>query len=121
MSKIFCSYKWEDQLWKYMLEKWAVSGRLGDVVITGESEDVRPGGYVAVNPMVMEANKVIVLVGYDTHNSTGVEDEIHTANSHQKDVIPVRVPGTTGGLPSSIKYQYEVVFEPNAIKKALGK
>ena len=121
MSKIFCSYKWEDKLWKDMLEKWAVSGRLGDVVITGESEDVRPGGYVAVNPMVMKANKVIVLVGYDTHNSTGVEDEIHTANSNQKDVIPVRVPGTTGGLPSSIKYQYEVVFEPNAIKKALGK
>jgi hypothetical protein len=124
MKSVFVSYKYEDKKWKDDLEKFAKDGRLGEnVVITGETEDVRPNGTNAIrshiNPKITGATNVIVLVGNDTHNSSGVEREIQSAKSQQKKIIAIKIPGTMGAVPKSLGSQNLVPFEPNAIKKAL--
>nr|VFJ49383.1 MAG: MTH538 TIR-like domain (DUF1863) [Candidatus Kentron sp. FW]VFJ56959.1 MAG: MTH538 TIR-like domain (DUF1863) [Candidatus Kentron sp. FW] len=126
MKSVFCSYKYEDKKWKDTVESWGNEGRLGhNVRITGESEDVRQGGRNAmkdhIGPKLRGASDVLVFVGDNTHNSTGVEYEVQYAKSHGKNVIPVRIPGTAGAAPKSIREESMVAFEPNAIKRALEK
>jgi hypothetical protein len=126
MKSIFGSYKYEDKEWKDKVEKWGKEDRLGkNVRITGESKDVRAGGANAVkkhlSPKVGGASDMLVFVGDNTHNAKGVEYEIQNAKSSGKRVIPVRIPGTTGAAPKSIRDQEIVAFEPSAIEKALKK
>jgi len=124
MKSVFCSYKYEDKQWKEKLESWAISNRLGpNIVITGESEDVRQNGKNAVkrhlSPKLTGASKILVLIGRDTHNSTGVEYEIQHAMSAGKKVIPVRIPDTSGAAPQAISGKREIVFDPSAIRQEL--
>lgn len=64
---------------------------------------------------------MLVFVGDNTHNSRGVEYEIQNAKSSGKKIVPVRIPGTTGAAPKSIRDEKMVVFNPQTIKKALEK
>lgn len=126
MKSIFGSYKYEDKKWKDKAEKWSEDGRLGNNVrITGESQDVRNEGYRAVkkhlSPKIGGASDMVVFVGDNTHNSSGVDYEVKNAKSAGKRIIPVRIPGTTGAAPKSIRQERMVAFEPKAIKNALNK
>ena len=124
MKSVFVSYKHEDKKQKDIVEKWAKEGRFGDnVVVTGESKDVRHHGGKAIknhlSPKLRGASTVVVLVGDDTHNSSGVAYEVQHAKSQNKKIITVRIPDTKGGNPASLKDSDLVAFEPNAIKKAI--
>lgn len=126
MKSIFGSYKHEDKKWKDKTEKWGVDDRLGNNIrITGESKDVRANGDKAVkkhlSPKISGSSDMLVFVGDNTHNSSGVEYEIKNAKSSGKRIIPVRIPGTTGAAPKLIRDEKMVAFEPQAIKKALKK
>nr|VFK23460.1 MAG: MTH538 TIR-like domain (DUF1863) [Candidatus Kentron sp. MB]VFK27857.1 MAG: MTH538 TIR-like domain (DUF1863) [Candidatus Kentron sp. MB]VFK74443.1 MAG: MTH538 TIR-like domain (DUF1863) [Candidatus Kentron sp. MB] len=125
MRSVFISYKYEDKIWKDKVKKWGSDKRFGgNVVIIGKSEDVRQGGTNAVkghiSPKIRGASDVLVLVGNDTHNSTGVEYEVQHAKSSGKNIILVRIPGTTGAAPRSLMYRDMTAFEPNAIMRALN-
>lgn len=122
-KKVFASYKYEDKVYKDKLADWAHLGRLGNVQITGESQDVRPDGQSAIQAHIRaeldNADAMIVLVGNDTHNSTGVYYEIHHAKSHGIPIIPVRIPNTSGGIPQEISGYLLTAFETDAIKNKL--
>lgn len=125
MKSVFISYKFEDLKYKNKVQKWAKAKRLGDnIVITGESQDVRSDGPNAVkkhiNPKIKGAAVVIVLIGQDTHNANGVIDEINSAISQRKPIIPIKIQHTTGKLPNAIKDKTPIVLHPDAIKNALN-
>lgn len=124
MKSIFASYKYEDKEYKDKIEQWALEGLLGfNVRITGESKDVRQGGQSAIrghiHPMIEGATCMILIVGQDTHNSSGVDYELRNATSARKPIIAVRVPGTSGALPHLASGVREVAFEPGAISRAI--
>ena len=124
MKSIFASYKYEDKRFKDQLATWAREGRLGyNVSITGESQDVRQDGGNAIrnhiNPIINGAACVVLIVGQDTHNSSGVDYELRNAKSAGKPIITVRAPQTSGALPALVASSPEVAFEPNAIARAL--
>ncbi len=89
--------------------------------IFAEAKDLRQQGEDAVfkylNPRLKSANTIIVLVGEDTHTSDYVVHEIQHALSHQKEIIVVRIPNTSGGIPHPLQNYYEIAFEPNIISR----
>ncbi len=126
MKSVFASYKYEDKAWKEKVTEWALEGRLGyNVRITGEDKDVRQDGERAIrqhlSPKVEGASEVIVLVGKDTHNSSGVDYELRNAKSAGKRIIPVRIPNTTGAAPILIRNEEIIAFTPEAIRDAISK
>lgn len=123
-ARIFVSHVYEDIVARDTLVSWARQGKLGlGVEITGESDDVRQHGRSAIlnhlRPMLRDASAVIVLVGNDTHNHHWIEYEAQYALSHQKKVIAVRIPGTTGAPPTVIARLGLVATEPTALQTAL--
>ena len=73
MSKsIFISCVFEDNHWIDSIKKWVIDNRLGDVVITQETEDKRQFGKEAIKKhiqaKIQDAAVTLVLVGLDTHN-----------------------------------------------------
>ena len=122
---LFISHVYEDLSARDSLLKWAESGRLGDsVVAAGESKDVRHLGHQAIldelNPKLHGASAVVVLIGNDTHNHHWVEHEASYALNVNKVVVAVRIPQTSGAPPPCLRDQTLVVFEPDAIRRALG-
>lgn len=124
-ASIFVSHVYEDRRVRDNIAAWAQQGLLGaNVVVTGESEDVRQQGQRGIrnhlSPMLQGASAVIVLVGNDTHNHAWIEYEAQHALSNRKLVIPVRIPGTTGAPPALIARLPLVPMEAAAIRRALG-
>ncbi|MBS1595795.1 MAG: TIR domain-containing protein [Bacteroidetes bacterium] len=124
MSKsIFISHVHEDNEKITLLEKWAQEKRLGDIVITKETEDKRHEGKEAIKQYISDkirgAMAVLVLIGQDTHNHGWIEAEVELAHSFHKKVICIRLHQTTGGIPPILANKPIVPFEPNAIKQAI--
>lgn len=124
MSKsIFISCVFEDNHRIDTLKKWATNNRLGDVVITQETEDKRQQGKDAVKKHIQNkiqgAAVILVLVGQNTHNHEWIELEVELANSFHKEIICVRVPNTTGAVPSLLTKSRLIGFDPDAIKKLI--
>ncbi len=124
-ASIFVSHVYENLAARDAIKTWAAQGLLGpSVVVTGESDDVRQGGYGAIrghlSPKLQGASAVVVLLGNDTHNHQWVEYEAQHALSNHKRVVVVRVPGTRGAAPANLRAQREVAMEPSAIRAALG-
>lgn len=124
MKSIFVSHVYEDGSYKDRVRQWASSGRLGNVVVTGESADVRQGGEGAIrrhlSPMLRGAGAVVVLVGDDTHNRDWVDYEVNHALSQGVRVIAMRIPGTYGAAPSALRGRNLVNFDPDSLRAALG-
>lgn len=124
MKSVFVSFVYEHKPWKDKLVAWAEAGRLGDVTITGESEDVRPQGEQAVknhlSPKLKGCAAILVLVGDDTHDRPWVDYEVQHAKSHHKRLACVRIPKTRGAPPAAVRDEPPVTFEPGAIRHALG-
>lgn len=124
MSKsVFVNHKFEDGPYKDKLARWAAEGLLGDVTITGETEDVRQHGAAAIKAhlgdRIRGAGVLLVLVGADSHNRPWVDYEVQFAQSHRVRVVVVRIPGTRGAAPPAVRQFPEVAFEPSAIARAI--
>lgn len=124
MSKsIFISCVFEDSHWIESIKKWVTDNRLGDVVITQETEDKRQQGKEAVKKHIQSKIKgaavILVLVGQDTHNHEWIEVEVELANSFNKEIICVRVPHTTGAVPSLLTKSRLISFDPDSLKKII--
>jgi hypothetical protein len=108
-----------------MVKRWADDKKLGpDVVVTGETKDVRQEGEAAIRnhlkPRIEGAAAVLLLVGADTHNHDWVKYELSVATSFQKKIVVARVPGTSGAAPVGFQHLAEVSLDPTAIKAALA-
>ncbi len=124
MSKsIFISCVHEDSHRIKSIEKWSAEGRLGNVVITHETEDKRAEGKEAIKQHIKSkiqgAAFIFVLVGQDTHNHDWIQAEVELANSFNKEIICIRVPHTTGAVPPLLVNKRLISFEPDAIKKLI--
>lgn len=97
--------------------------RLGEVVITHETDDKRQQGKEAIKQHIKSkiqgAALILVLVGQDTHNHEWIEAEVELANSFHKEIICVRVPHTTGAVPTLLANKRQISFDPDAIKKII--
>jgi len=122
---IFISYKYENRknlndLKSFMLNPQPNFGHYPIM----ERDDVREQGKEEIKkylrPLLKKAEILICLVGKDTHSSPWVKYEINVAKSQKKPVIPVRIPGTSGGIPASIKSLIEIDFDPKAIQDAIN-
>jgi hypothetical protein len=125
MSKsIFISCVHEDSHRIKSIENWAASGRLGNVAITHETEDKRHEGKEAIKQHIKSkiqgAAFIFVLVGQDTHNHDWIQAEVELANSFHKEIVCIRVPHTTGAVPSLLTNKRLISFEPDAIKKIIS-
>jgi len=124
MSKsIFISCVYEDSHRIDSIKNWVKDNRLGDIVITQETEDKRQQGKEAVKQHIKSkiqgAAIILVLVGQNTHNHEWIEAEVELANSFNKEIICVRLPHTTGAVPPLLKNKRLVSFDPDAIKKLI--
>lgn len=124
MYQVFVSYVYEDKPYRDRIEAWALEGRLGNVKITGEADDMRASGEAAIRahliPYLKGAAALILLVGDNSHNHEWVAYEVNYMQSERKPVVVVRIPRTYGAAPPSARHFAEVTFEPNAIRRALG-
>lgn len=125
MSKsIFISCVHEDSHRIKSIENWAASGRIGNVAITHETEDKRHEGKEAIiqhiKSKIQGAAFIFVLVGQDTHNHDWIQAEVELANSFHKEIICIRVPHTTGAVPSLLTNKRLISFEPGAIKRIIS-
>ncbi|MBL0048862.1 MAG: TIR domain-containing protein [Bacteroidetes bacterium] len=125
MSKsIFISCVFEDSHRIESIKKWAMNNRLGDVIITHETEDKRPLGKDAIKKHIQSkiegAAIILVLIGQDTHNHEWIEAEVELANSFHKEIICVRVPQTKGAAPILLANKRLISFDPDAIKKLIS-
>jgi hypothetical protein len=123
---VFVSCVYEDKSYLSQLRDWAAKGRLGrDTIIVSEEKDVRQDGEAAIrgalNPKLAGASAVIVLVGSDTHDRRWVDYEVHHALSGHKQIVLVRIPGSSGAPPSEVRKLTILVFDPTAITAALGR
>jgi len=122
MSKsIFISCVFEDSHQNETLKKWAKEGRLGNVVITFETEDKRSEGKEAIKEHIKNKIKgcalILVLIGDNTHNHDWINAEVELANSFHKKIICVRLPNTNGSVPSLLTKYDLINFNPVPIKK----
>jgi|ERR1019366_1429825 hypothetical protein len=125
MSKsIFISCVHEDSHRINNIKVWAEQKRLGDVVITSETEDNRHNGVEAIKRHIQSkiqgAAVVIVLIGQDTHNHDWIKAEVELANSFRKHIICLKLPETNGAVPEILKKYKLINFDPDSLKKELG-
>lgn len=121
---VFVSHVFEDRAYRDQINGWAQRGLLGDVVITGETADVRQGGDRAIqshlNPYLKGAGALLVLVGQNSHNRPWLDHEVQHAQSHHKKILVVRIGGTNGAAPPAVRGYGELLLDPTAIRRALG-
>lgn len=124
MKQVFVSYVFEDKGFRTEIEKWAAGGKLGAVQISGEHQDLRQKGEAAIRghlvPLLAGAAALIVLVGNNSHNHEWVAYEVDVMQSARKPVLVVRIPGTQGAPPPSIRHLPVLAFEAEALRRAIG-
>jgi len=123
-QSIFISCVYEDSHRISSIQKWTADGKLGDVVITHETEDKRERGKEAIKSHIEKkirgAAIIFVLIGEDTHNHDWIEVEVELASDFHKKIVCIRVPNTKGAPPVLLK-NYEVInFDPDSIKRVLN-
>ena len=122
MSKsIFISCVLEDSQRIGAIKKWAADGRLGDVVITNETEDKKREGKEAIKKHIKNkieaASLVMILIGQVSYTTDWLESAVELAESLHKEIICVRIPRTTGAIPAMLEKYKLVAFEPEALKR----
>jgi len=121
---IFVSHVYEDRQWVAQLKDWVTNGSHGsDLGITTELYDLRPLGDAAIDghlsPRIRGASVLLVLVGQDTHSHQWVRREIELATSFGKKIVLLRIPNTTGAVPTNARNLSTVLWSPGALKVAL--
>ncbi|MEZ4401317.1 MAG: TIR domain-containing protein [Kofleriaceae bacterium] len=118
------SYVFEDKAYFDQVEDWQRGGLLGpDVVVIGESKDVRQGGDPAIRAhltdLIRGAAAMLVLVGNDTHNHGWVRYEMSFATQRNQLILATQIPGTHGPAPEGFRHLPLLPFDPTAIRAAL--
>ena len=124
MSKsVFISFVHEDKPFLEKIQKWEQQKLLGALTITCEVEDKRHEGEIVIRKYLQKkiegASAILVLVGNNTHNHDWIRAEVELANSYNKKLICVRIPGTTGSVPLILKNYKEITFEPQSILREI--
>ena len=123
MPSFFVSYVYEDRAYRDQLVDWSRQGLLGGWQPVYEMEDMRPGGWRAVqrylSPLIRECSAIVVLVGDDTHNHDAIAYEVQNARSHGIPVVSVRLPQTRGAAPPFVPSP-DVRFGPAEILAELN-
>jgi len=124
MSKVFISFDYEDIVSKKVVENWSNQNLGVDISFTsedGHSYASKGDDFVKnlLRNQITAAQKLLVLVGNNTHNRPWVDFEIAYANSQNKSVIWTRIPDTTGAPPKEIQNTIPVKFNFESIQKAL--
>lgn len=122
MSKsIFISCVFEDSHRNETIKKWAKEDKLGNIVITCETEDKRVEGKEAIKEYIKNKIRgcalILVLIGDNTHNHDWIRAEVELANSFHKKIICVRIPNTKGSVPNLLTKYDLINFNPVSIKK----
>ena len=121
MAKVFVSYRNEDQNFR-----GDFAGLLGgnhesnDIPVIdrknfrGTNKDKELREYL--NSQVNQCSAFALLLGANTHNGGWVDHEINVALSGQLKIFAVRIPNTTGGLPSKLKNKSINIVEWDGVK-----
>ncbi|MHA1146349.1 MAG: TIR domain-containing protein [Candidatus Helarchaeota archaeon] len=118
---IFISYKWEDNT-QYNGLKGLLENPNNNYVhfIREERDDLRSQGETYVKNQlrkkILKSDRIICLVGNDTHSSKWVQWELEVATSQRKKIIAIRIPNTNGGSPQLIRERRIPLIEWNADK-----
>lgn len=123
MKSIFISHVHENKKYLNRMKKWDNRKEFDDYKFTFETEDKRSEGKKAISEHIKNkirgAFAVLVLIGKDTHNHDWIKLEVDYANSFHKKKYCVRIPETTGAMPSFLNKFKELAFDPNSILKEL--
>lgn len=124
MSKsLFISCVYEDSRHIDTIQNWASQQRLGSIAITKETEDKRALGKDAIKQhlkaKIQSATFIVVLIGDTTHNHDWVAAEAELANSFNKQIICIRLPGTTGAAPPILANHKPIGFNPDELKRRI--
>ena len=122
MSKsIFISCVLEDSQRIGAIKKWAIDGRLGDVAITNETEDKKREGKEAIKKHIQRkieaASLMMIFIGQVAYTPDWLESAVELATSLNKEIICVRIPRTTGAIPTILEKYKVVAFEPDALRR----
>lgn len=122
-KKIFVSCVYEDIKFIAVLNDWIQRKLIGDVILTTETEDKRQLGLEAIKAHIRkkieDSDCVVVLVGDNTHNHDWIRAEVELANSFNKKVLCMRIPGTTGAFPEILRNRKIIQFDPSLFKTEL--
>ena len=121
MAKLFISYRMEDEEYRNALNGILRNPSAGftDTPIIDRKNMTKKGEDAIrayLNGLIKECSAVLLLVGNNTHNGPWVKHEIAVALSLQKKITPIRIPDTTGGLPSILKKERLHLTEWNPAK-----
>lgn len=104
-KKVFISYDFADKSFKGEVAKWLKEE--GVRVISTDENDLRPQGENAIERKIREevksAQKMLILVGNNTHNRPWIDYEISIAGSLQMPRFWVRLPKRTGAPPKEVR------------------
>jgi ACT domain-containing protein len=106
MSKcVFISYHFNDKTYKGEIVKWVEDA--GVKVISVDEKDLSPEGDKIIEARIKEqigsCNKIIILVGNDTHNRPWIDYEVAVARSKGIKTYWVRLSNRTGAAPKEVR------------------
>ena len=119
--KVFISYDFKHLQEAGQVEKWVTDSGHSPIMLRSKnliSESDQQGRNKTKN-LIAGCQKVLVLVGDNTHNRPWVDYEVSVAINKGKDTRPVRLPNTTGAAPRELRNKSEVSFSPVSVRNSL--
>lgn len=124
MPKVFISFDYKDIAAKKVVDNWKNQGLGTDISFTSEDgiSHSHKGKEVVeqlIKNHIDKAQKILVLVGDNSHNRPWMDFEIEYGISKAKKIIWTQIPNTTGGTPKALSKQNGIPFVLNQIEKIL--
>lgn len=119
--KVFISYEFTHLQEAGQVERWLRDAGHTPVMLRGKNLNGEPDqqGRNKIKDLISGCQRVLVLVGDNTHNRPWVDYEVSVAVNKGKRTTPVRLPGTAGAAPREMRNQAEVSFTKNNILSSL--
>jgi hypothetical protein len=126
MPKVFISYDYSDSHEKKTIDNWKNQGLGRDISFSSEedlSHIARGEAHLKeiLRGKIEQAQKVLVLVGDNTHKRKWVDYEVAHAKSKGKPVLWVRITGTDGAPPEEIRKTGSLPLKLEEVMNALRK
>ena len=120
MSKsIFVSHVFEDFEYIKNLKKWESKSYLPGYTFTFDVADIRGRGEEAIkrhlDTKLRGIYALLVFVGQDTHSHEWIRFEVKKARKYNKKICCLRIPNSTGGIPSYLQGEKILPFDPKAL------